>query len=394
MDILTLLLLFFVIIVFVLILVLLQLRKKFQLTKRFVSIIVPTYNDGSSLAKTVKSISQSFEKGYFELIIINDGSKDDTHEKIMKLKNRFKFKYVNNTKNLGKCASINKAFEYTKGEIVFIIDSDMIVNKKAISGMLGHLEAADVAAVSCKYHPIEKGLFAELQAIDYDNLGFLIAATSAVTAIAMWGGCMAVKREPFKEVGMITKNAMTDDMDLALKLGIAGWKVKESSEIVHTHVPLDYYTWMKQKIRWNASGLELMLRYKEFFFRQPIILLFFVLGIVMFTLGLYFLPGTDGIFYGFYYFFKDLLYLEILALVLTILALVLFYFTAAFILYPLMSIPFVLIDYLTKKGFRKKLLYLIPYIIIYTPIGSILNIYAYFKGIYKHLTIKKDDREW
>lgn len=89
-----------------------------------VSIILPVYNGGPHLPKAIKSIlSQSF--GGFELIIVNDGSTDNS-EQVIKSFNDPRIVYIANDRNSGLIFTLNKAIDKASGEYIARMDADDI----------------------------------------------------------------------------------------------------------------------------------------------------------------------------------------------------------------------------------------------------------------------------
>lgn len=103
--------------------------------KGLVSIITPCYNGESFVGRFLDSVlSQTYDN--IELIIINDGSTDDTESVILSYKNKFigrgfNFKYIYQ-ENAGQSAAINKGLEIFKGEYLTWPDSDDILTPDAI----------------------------------------------------------------------------------------------------------------------------------------------------------------------------------------------------------------------------------------------------------------------
>jgi len=86
------------------------------------SIIIPTYNRKNLLPRAIKSVlSQTFKD--FELIVVDDGSTDNT-EKIVKDINDNRIIYIKNYKNLGIQRSLNKGIKQARGEYIARIDDD------------------------------------------------------------------------------------------------------------------------------------------------------------------------------------------------------------------------------------------------------------------------------
>ena len=102
-----------------------------------VSIIVPIYNAENSINRCVDSIlSQSYND--FELLLINDGSKDNTKEVVQGFigtNNKFPIIYVWK-ENGGKHTALNESHPYIHGEYVLILDSDDRLTPNAVETVL------------------------------------------------------------------------------------------------------------------------------------------------------------------------------------------------------------------------------------------------------------------
>jgi len=92
--------------------------------KPFVSVLIDSYNYGHFIEETIESVlNQSFPQENIEIIIVDDGSTDDTSERLKKYKDKIKFIQKDNE---GQASAFNLAFENSKGEIIFLLDSDDI----------------------------------------------------------------------------------------------------------------------------------------------------------------------------------------------------------------------------------------------------------------------------
>jgi glycosyltransferase involved in cell wall biosynthesis len=97
------------------------------------TILIPTYNRAHTILRTINSlIIQDFKN--FEVIIVDDGSTDNTEELISKviLKNSINLKYIKR-KNGGKHTAINIGIENANGIFFMILDSDDYLEHSALS---------------------------------------------------------------------------------------------------------------------------------------------------------------------------------------------------------------------------------------------------------------------
>ncbi len=103
--------------------------------KHLISVIIAAYNHEKYVQETIQSIiNQTYQN--IELIIIDDGSKDSTWQKILEMKqaceNRFERVIFETQENQGACKTLNKLISFMKGEYFFIIASDDAIKSNTI----------------------------------------------------------------------------------------------------------------------------------------------------------------------------------------------------------------------------------------------------------------------
>lgn len=89
-----------------------------------VSVIIPTFNYGQFILKAINSVFlQNYEQSKIEIIVIDDGSKDNTQEilKYLILENKIKYIYQDNK---GKANATSRAIQMSNGEIILNLDAD------------------------------------------------------------------------------------------------------------------------------------------------------------------------------------------------------------------------------------------------------------------------------
>jgi glycosyltransferase involved in cell wall biosynthesis len=86
-----------------------------------ISIIIPVYNEAKTILEILRRVKATpFDK---EIIVVDDGSNDETHEILKKNSNGIKL--LTHTKNMGKGAAIRTALPHVTGEIIIIQDADL-----------------------------------------------------------------------------------------------------------------------------------------------------------------------------------------------------------------------------------------------------------------------------
>ena len=112
-----------------------------------ISVIIPTYNREPTIEKSVKSVlDQSFTD--LELIIIDDGSTDNTQSVIAALNdNRLRYYYQ---KNAGACAARNKGIALAEGDYIAFHDSDDIWHKNKLEKQMAAIKETDADILFCQ----------------------------------------------------------------------------------------------------------------------------------------------------------------------------------------------------------------------------------------------------
>lgn len=91
--------------------------------KPTVSVILPSYNMAKTLPEAINSIiAQTYTD--WELLVINDGSRDKTKEILKPYKNNYKIRIIHNPKNLGLIRTLNKGIKLSRGKYLARLDAD------------------------------------------------------------------------------------------------------------------------------------------------------------------------------------------------------------------------------------------------------------------------------
>lgn len=124
--------------------------------KPLVSIISPTYNDEKTIKNTIKSvINQSYKN--WEMIIVDDCSKDNTGEIIKKFQEQDKrIKYIKLNENSGASVARNKAIKEAKGKYIAFLDCDDLWFNKKLEKQVKFMEDNDYAFTYTDYEYMDQ----------------------------------------------------------------------------------------------------------------------------------------------------------------------------------------------------------------------------------------------
>ena len=109
------------------------------------SVVVPIYNEEGNIEKLDKEIRDVVSKlGSYEIIYVNDGSKDNSLNNLKKLKNAV---IINLNRNYGQATALDAGFKASQGDIVISLDADLQNDPKDIPAMLKKLKDDDLDVV-------------------------------------------------------------------------------------------------------------------------------------------------------------------------------------------------------------------------------------------------------
>ncbi len=117
--------------------------------KDLVSVIIPCYNSEKVIKNALDSLARQTYKN-IEIIIVNDGSKDNTSNVIYEYLNKFKLTAnVYNQINEGVSVARNKGLEVAKGEYITFLDSDDMYSENFISDLVFSIKKHDADTAFC-----------------------------------------------------------------------------------------------------------------------------------------------------------------------------------------------------------------------------------------------------
>jgi glycosyltransferase involved in cell wall biosynthesis len=126
--------------------------------KEKVSVIMPAFNEGTHILLSIEETARTFnEFGCpWELIVMDDGSTDDTYKKAEELVKKYPGQLIvkRNPLNLGKGRAIKKALHYTSGDYIVWLDADMDLHPIQAQTLFDimRLDNADIV-IGSKLHP-------------------------------------------------------------------------------------------------------------------------------------------------------------------------------------------------------------------------------------------------
>lgn len=179
-----------------------------------VSIIMPSYNTAKYISETIESV-QSQTYHFWELIIVDDCSTDDTDEIVQKYLNDSRIKYYKNKKNFGAAISRNRALRKARGRWIAFLDSDDLWSPEKLEKQIKFMKDNNYHFSYTKYEEIDE---------NGNKTGVNITGPNKISKLGMyaycWPGCLTVMYDS-SVIGLIQIEDIKKNNDYAMWLKIS-----------------------------------------------------------------------------------------------------------------------------------------------------------------------------
>lgn len=176
-----------------------------------VSIIMPSYNTAKYIGESIESV-QSQTYPYWELLIVDDCSTDNTDEIVEKYLYDKRIRYIKNEKNSGAAVSRNHALREAKGKWIAFLDSDDLWYPEKLEKQIKFMEDNGYHFSYTNYIIIDE---------DSNPNGKIVSGPKHITKHGMynycWVGCLTVMYDA-ETVGLIQISDIKKNNDYAMWL--------------------------------------------------------------------------------------------------------------------------------------------------------------------------------
>ncbi len=238
----------------------------------FISIMMPAYNEGVTLRDSVESLI-NLDYPNYEIIIINDGSKDETAEVGKSLVGMQQGKYnkikvsLINRPNGGKAKALNAGIRLSKADFVLCVDGDAMLSEESLRVGTRHFTDPAVGAVAGNVKVLNRGqIMTDLQALEYiEGLNLARSAQGILRMVNIIPGPIGFfRKKAIQDGGFYSSDTFAEDADMTLKILSKGWKINyEPAAISYTEAPLKLMQLLKQRYRWTRGILQAIRKHKH-----------------------------------------------------------------------------------------------------------------------------------
>jgi poly-beta-1,6 N-acetyl-D-glucosamine synthase len=226
-----------------------------------ITLVVPAYNEGPLIQPAVRSLLELDYPNY-EVLVIDDGSSDDTYEKAMEvaLESTHVPVRVITKKNGGKSDALNTGMTHAKGEFILNMDGDSKLTSNALRACVRHFKDPSVGAVAGNVKVLNReNTLTRIQALEYvEGLAMARKAQSYFRAVNIIPGPLGMFRKiVLQQVGGYDHDTFAEDCDLTLKVLMLGWHIQyEPSAVAWVETPSALINLLKQRYRWTRGILQ------------------------------------------------------------------------------------------------------------------------------------------
>lgn len=238
----------------------------------FISVFIPAHNEEFTIEATVRSVCKSDyykgEEANFEVIVINDGSTDRTGEILAGLKKDLpQLKIVTRhppRSGKGKGFVLNDALTLSRGEIIGVFDADTQIKTDYLYTIVQYLNG-DIDGVQSrvKMWNRDENYLARMQHVEFASFGNTLIAKDNLGSTGFLGGNgQFVKKSSIIESGRWDGFAVTEDLNLAIKIMLNDGKIRYCGECaVYQEAVTEWRAFFRQRVRWAIGNFETLFVY-------------------------------------------------------------------------------------------------------------------------------------
>ena len=352
-----------------------------------VTILIPAHDEAYGIRESIES-ALATDYANKEIIVIDDGSKDDTYLIAYQFAKKGLIKLIHrDTASGSKATALNYGTNYATGDYMVCMDGDTKLDKNALKNSIPHFNDDGVVALSGNVEIVSGDDGVNNTVTNLQKYEYMVAIelgrrfTSFFGILLVISGAFGIfKKNLFTGVHTFDNDTLTEDFDLTLKFRKSKGVIRfVGNSIAYTYCPNTFSAWIKQRNRWAYGQFQTLLKNKniltsKFSFRDKISFLdMFVLDILlalMFPVGLAVLGIIAVTLY-----FEDNLHVLVYPLFFTMLS---------FLMLEVVMFVYAVVHSHKDKSSSIKLVYLAPVMtFFYRPYLKMINLRGYIRAYFK-----------
>jgi len=225
-----------------------------------ISFLIPAFNEEKLITRCIEGFDKIASKypGWTEIVIINDGSSDNTRkvasEAILNLKHTNGKVY--NIPHSGLVYALQYGLQRVKGDIIFRADSDSLTHEDALDYIIYHFSDPRLATISGSILSLEeKSWWQKVQTVGAFGRIFFKRQAELLDSIMTQGGTFTVfRKDALMKAGGWIHDIMGEDSDMTLRLARHGYRHEfDPRAIQYGNVPGEWKGVVAQRLKWSVS---------------------------------------------------------------------------------------------------------------------------------------------
>ncbi len=243
-----------------------------------ISLMVPAHNEGLVITQTLKALLRlEYPADRLEILVINDGSTDDTAAQVNALAaqdSRVRlFNVPPEFAARGKSAALNRGLAECRYDVIGIFDADNLPESDSVILLARQLVAdPSLGAVVGKFRCINRKKNLLTRFINLESLAFqwiIQAGRWRLLRVATLPGTnYLIRRSLLEDLGGWDEQALTEDAEMSIRIYEAGYLIKfVPYAVTWEQEPETLKVWFKQRTRWARGNNYVLKKYSMQVFR-------------------------------------------------------------------------------------------------------------------------------
>jgi cellulose synthase/poly-beta-1,6-N-acetylglucosamine synthase-like glycosyltransferase len=238
-------------------------------TLPFVSVLIPVYNEESTIKQRIENILKSdYPKCKLEIIVVDSGSNDGTRS-VIETSFHKRVTLVTEEERKGKAHAINLGLDICKGEIIILTDATTLYDEKTILHLVTPFKDKTVGGVSTLYKipNSDESHSSDSEQAFWSHKDSIRILESKVHSTSWLSGEACAFRNEI--ISRVSEDTLADDSNIALQVISKGYRsVVNQKSFFAERSPTQFSDYIKIKSRRTLGGLIETLRFKSLLFNR------------------------------------------------------------------------------------------------------------------------------
>lgn len=248
------------------------LQKKLFSRSPWVDIYIPVAGEYLDIIEKTIIGAKKQQYSNFKVYVLNDGyvTQKENWKDVEVLCQKLRVNCITRKFPGGaKAGNINNALKKTDGEIIVLLDADMVAHEDFLSKLIPYFEDEKVGFVqtpqfykNSQNNEITKGAWEQQEFF----FGPIMEGKNTVNSAFICGTNVAIRRDALEEVGGMYEQSVAEDFLTSLFIHQKGWKsIYHKEVLVEGLAPEDLSSFYKQQLRWARGSLEVLFNQNPIF---------------------------------------------------------------------------------------------------------------------------------